>query len=89
MEVAPGVFHLNTSRASNCFLIREPICTIVHNCLPRHEGRVAAQLSKLGVALGDARRLILTHWHLDHSSSAEAWRRASSMEMYLHALDEP
>lgn len=89
MEIGPGVFQLNTSRASNCFLIKEPVCTLVDCCLPRHEGKIAGALSKHGVGIGDIRRLILTHWHLDHSGSAEALRRASGMEVYMHPLDIP
>ncbi len=89
MEIGAGVFQLKTSRVSNCFLIKEPVCTLVDCCLPRHEGKIAGALSKHGIGLGDIRRLILTHWHLDHSGSAEALRRAAGMEVYMHPLDVP
>lgn len=89
MEIAPGVFQLEVSRVSNCFLIKEPVYTLVDCCLPRREGKIAEKLAEVNVDISEVRRLILTHWHLDHTGSAEALRRVTGMEVYLHPFDAP
>ncbi len=89
MEIAPGVYQLGVSRASNCFFIREPVPTLIDTSVPGRVGKVAEELLKLGVGLHELRRLILTHYHLDHIGNAQALRRVSGMRVYLHPLDVP
>ncbi len=70
MEIAPGVHQLNIGRVSNVFLVMEPVPTLIDSGIPRKGKKIADALGEIGLALGDVRRLILTHWHLDHIPSA-------------------
>lgn len=89
MEIAPGVHQLSAGRASNVFLVTEPIPTLIDSGTPRKGKKVADALAEICLSLGDVQRLILTHWHLDHIGSAEELRRVTNMEVYLHPLDVP
>jgi glyoxylase-like metal-dependent hydrolase (beta-lactamase superfamily II) len=88
-QVAPGVYQLGVSRASNCFLITEPVPTLVDSSVPRQLERIAQQLGELGMGLNEVRRLILTHSHVDHIGNAQELRRVSGVRVYLHPLDVP
>lgn len=46
-------------------------------------------LRAIGADVSQIRAILLTHWHNDHSSGAEALRRASGARVYYHALEEP
>lgn len=46
-------------------------------------------LESLGLRVEDVRAILLTHWHNDHSSGAEALRAASGARVYHHALEAP
>jgi glyoxylase-like metal-dependent hydrolase (beta-lactamase superfamily II) len=46
-------------------------------------------LEALGARSADIRAILLTHWHNDHSSGAEALREASGARVYHHALEAP
>jgi len=46
-------------------------------------------LEAIGAKVGDIRAILLTHWHNDHSSGAEALRAASGARVYYHALEAP
>ncbi len=46
-------------------------------------------LESLGLRASDVRAILLTHWHNDHSSGAEALRAASGARVYHHALEAP
>ncbi len=89
MEIAPGVHQLDTSRASNCFLIAGPEPVLIDTCVPRQGERIAAHLAELGLKLTDIRRIILTHDDVDHIGSAQELRRVGGMEVYLHEASVP
>jgi glyoxylase-like metal-dependent hydrolase (beta-lactamase superfamily II) len=46
-------------------------------------------LRSLGLGVDRIRSILLTHWHNDHSSGAEALRAASGATLYCHRLEEP
>ena len=46
-------------------------------------------LGSIGARVDDISAILLTHWHNDHSSGAEALRRASGARVYYHALEAP
>lgn len=89
MEIAPGIHQIPTSRVSNCFLIREPVPTLIDSGIPKQAGRIAAYLSDLRLSVNDVHRLILTHHDIDHIGSAQELRRVTGMTVYLHPLDVP
>jgi glyoxylase-like metal-dependent hydrolase (beta-lactamase superfamily II) len=88
-EIADGVHQLNVSRLSNCFLITEPVLTIVDSGPPMQAWRIAGRIADLGYSVNDVRRLILTHYDIDHIGSAQELHRVTGMGVYLHPLDEP
>lgn len=46
-------------------------------------------LRSIGAGVADIDAILLTHWHNDHSSGAEALRRASGARVHYHALEAP
>lgn len=89
MEVAPGVYQLEASRASNCCLVTTPVPTLVDSAVPGAAGKIRTEIERLGLGVNEIRRIVLTHWHLDHIGNAQELRRMSGAEVYLPAADVP
>lgn len=71
-RVAFGL-HLLATDPSNLYLwITSGTVTLVDTGLPGQEEAIAESLRELGLHRGDVRRVVLTHWHADHSGSAAA-----------------
>ena len=89
MEIAPGVHQISGSRASHCFLITEPVLTLVDSGMPGQTWNIVAYLADIQRSVNDVHRLILTHADIDHIGSAQDLRRITGMDVYLHPLDAP
>lgn len=71
-RLAPGL-HLLATDPSNVYLWTESDgVTLVDTGLPGQEDAITAALHALGLDRSDVRRVVLTHWHADHSGSAAA-----------------
>ena len=69
-RVAEGL-HLVATGPSNTYLwLDAGAVTVVDTGLPGQGEVVAEALRALGLDRGDVRRVVLTHWHADHSGSA-------------------
>ncbi|WP_455383690.1 MBL fold metallo-hydrolase [Salinispira pacifica] len=63
--------------------------TLIDTGMPGQLELIKAHLDRLGLALADIRRIILTHQDIDHIGGAAALVEASGAEVYAHADDVP
>lgn len=72
VQIAAGL-HLLPTDPSNVYLWTGGNgVTLVDTGLPGSEAAIAAALHALGYTPGDVTRVVLTHWHADHSGAAAA-----------------
>lgn len=70
---AASGLHLLATDPSNVYLwITSGTVRLVDTGLPGQEEAITESLRELGLHRGDVRRVVLTHWHADHSGSAAA-----------------
>lgn len=88
MELLPAIHHI-PGVTCNVYLIVEPDgLTLIDTGLPGSSKRVVAYLRGLGRDIGDVRRILLTHQHVDHVGNA-AQLAASGAEVVAHPTDAP
>ena len=77
--------------AVNCYLIKDPPYTLIDPGPDWEEGR-RGLLAGLGAELvhpREIKRVVLSHWHSDHSGLAYWLSEAWGAEIYVHRLDKP
>lgn len=97
--LAPGVVRVATggSRGINAFLIADggrdirdaEGFTLVDVGWPAAANTVAAAVERIGRAVTDIRRIVLTHAHPDHVGGVSALRERSGARVFMHARDVP
>ncbi len=70
-------------------VVRGGKAVIVDTGIPGKAGSVLEFLSRAGVPAGSVEAIVLTHFHLDHSGSADELRRATGARVYVHEADAP
>ena len=68
--VAEGLHLLATEWGNTYLWLDAGAVTLVDTGLPGQGGAIAGALHELGLDRADVRRVVLTHWHADHSGSA-------------------
>jgi glyoxylase-like metal-dependent hydrolase (beta-lactamase superfamily II) len=63
--------------------------TLVDTGLPGQLGEIAAALAEAGLAVGDLRRIILTHQDYDHIGSLHDLVAVSGAEVLAHSVEAP
>ncbi len=90
MEVVPGVHQIEVGRFTHCFVVLDPVPTLIDCGAPQQAGHIAGYVAThLGYSVNDVRRLILTHADLDHAGSAPELCWVTGMPAYVHPLDVP
>jgi glyoxylase-like metal-dependent hydrolase (beta-lactamase superfamily II) len=70
VELAPGL-HMVPFPVGHVYLWHTgPDLTVIDSGVPGSAPRIAAAIGSLGLRTTDVRRLLLTHWHGDHTGSA-------------------
>jgi glyoxylase-like metal-dependent hydrolase (beta-lactamase superfamily II) len=80
----------NPLRWVNGYVVEEPDGLTLVDCGWKADDVLAALhegLAAFGFALGDVRRVLITHAHFDHYGLAGTLRRAGVPDVMLHALD--
>ena len=75
----------------NCYLIKNRPYTLVDPGTESAEGRKAllAGLAAAGVSPAEIERVIISHWHADHSGLACWFSEQWGAEVYVHRLEKP
>jgi len=63
--------------------------TLIDTGMPGQTEQIEAHLKRLGLALKDVRRIVLTHQDIDHIGGAAALVATSGAEVYAHPDDIP
>jgi glyoxylase-like metal-dependent hydrolase (beta-lactamase superfamily II) len=63
--------------------------TLIDSAVPGAAATLRTEIEALGLGVNEIRRIILTHWHLDHIGNAQELRRMSGAEVHLPATDAP
>src|SRR5205085_4646554 len=88
MELWPGIHALETSRVSNVYLVVGPP-TLIDTGPPGTVWRLLAEMKRAGVPPRDLRRIVLSHFDVDHIANAHRLQRITGAEVCAHADDVP
>ncbi len=88
VEVAPGVFQLRALACQVFALVGRDV-TLLDAGAPGSGPFVLRQLRQLGIAPSDVRRIVLTHYHIDHRGAARELQRATGAELLAHGSEAP
>jgi len=88
-EVAPRIHQLQAVACQVFALLDDDGVTLVDTGAPGSGRWVLRQLRQLGRRPEDVRRIVLTHYHIDHRGAADELRRATGARVYIHASEAP
>ncbi|MFI5273544.1 MAG: MBL fold metallo-hydrolase [Ktedonobacterales bacterium] len=89
MQLFPDI-HLVDGVTCNVYVIVEPQgVTLIDSGMSRGGKKIIAYLRTLGHDVGDIRRIVLTHQHVDHVGGAAALAAASGAEVIAPPTDTP
>jgi glyoxylase-like metal-dependent hydrolase (beta-lactamase superfamily II) len=88
LQIAPGVHQLRAIACQVFALVGRDV-TLIDAGAPGGGRLVLRQLRQLGIAPHDVRRIILTHYHLDHRGAAREIQLATGAEILAHASEAP
>ena len=90
MEVLPGVHAVDTHRMGRCYLYQEADrLTLIDTGYAGRSADVIAAIEALGRRVEDVRRVIITHWHIDHAGCLADIVERSDAQVLAHPLDAP
>ena len=71
MEIAPGVHRIEGVTGSNAVLLAGEQMAVVDTGIAGNGDAIVAYIRSLGRSTNDLRWILVTHFHFDHSGSAE------------------
>ena len=89
MEYWPGIYGLDASRLSNAYLVLGPPLTLVDTGPPGALPGLLAAIRQAGARPEELRRIVLTHFDVDHIGNARALQRLAGAEVCAHQDDVP
>jgi len=89
LEIAPGVYQLRAFACQVFALVDEDEVTLIDAGAPGGGRLVLRQLRQLGIAPDSVRRIILTHYHIDHRGAVREIQLATGAQLLAHASEAP
>lgn len=87
-SLAPGVFHIATSKSNNVFLIDgDDGLTLVDVSSGKSLDPLLSAITDLGRNVEDLKRIVLTHAHPDHVQGTPELRELTGARVLVHAAD--
>jgi glyoxylase-like metal-dependent hydrolase (beta-lactamase superfamily II) len=94
VQIITGVYLLSSflgigAWGANVYLLVDDDLTLVDTGLPGRADLILEQIEELGYSPSDIKRIIITHYHADHTGSLAALKRATQAEVIAHPADAP
>ncbi len=88
LEIVPGVYQLRAIACQVFALVGRDV-TLIDAGAPGGGRLVLRQLRRLGIAPRDVKRIVLTHYHIDHRGAARELQLATGAELLAHRSEAP
>lgn len=89
-KILDGIYTIQGLRVGRVYVIQSTDgLTLIDTSVEGAEHGIARDLAHKGYTLKDIRRILITHAHPDHVGALAALVRASSAQVYAHALETP
>ena len=87
METAPGVHRIEGTNGSNAVLLAGDEMAVVDTGIVGNGDGIVAYIKKIGRSPRDLRWIVVTHFHFDHSGSAEELRQLTGAHVVAHEAE--
>lgn len=84
MEIAPNVHSVDNVSGSNVVLLMDEQITVIDTGLPGNGPRIVEHVKQLGRKPEEIRRILITHFHFDHSGSALELHNLTGASIVAH-----
>ena len=85
MEITPGVHRIDNVTGSNSVLLVDDHLAVVDTGLSGNGEAITAYIKKIGRNPRDLRWIIVTHYHFDHSGSAQELHEMTGAKILAHS----
>ena len=89
MKSIPPVHKVKGYGTGNMYIIEGEELVLVDTGVPRDYRLLVDRIKSLGRSPVEVGHILLTHFHVDHAGSADAFRRLSHAKVYAHKDDVP
>ncbi|HZT09351.1 MAG TPA: MBL fold metallo-hydrolase [Chloroflexota bacterium] len=87
MEIASGIHQLRAIACQVFALLEDDGVTLIDTGAPGSGWLILRQLRQSGRSPSDIKRIVLTHYHIDHRGTAAELRRASGADVLIHTSE--
>jgi len=87
MEIVPNVHVIPSLTANPFLLIDHDGLTLIDTDIPGSANRILRYIKRLGYALRDLNRILLTHADYDHAGSVAALKKATGARVYASLFE--
>lgn len=88
-RILPGFYTFGGLVVGRVYMIEDPDgLTLIDTALPFAPGRILKQISGLGYAPVDVKRIVITHAHPDHIGGLHALQQETGAEVWASALEK-
>ena len=84
MEIIPGVHRIEGVTGSNAILLADEQMTVVDTGIAGNGEAIVSYIKSLGRSPRDLRWILLTHYHFDHSGSAQELHELTDAQVVAH-----
>src|SRR5438067_2181479 len=87
MELLPGIHRVDGVICNVYVIVEREGLTLIDTGMPRSERKIGAYVRGIGRELGEVRRIVLTHQHVDHVGGAAALAEQTGAEVIASVGD--
>jgi glyoxylase-like metal-dependent hydrolase (beta-lactamase superfamily II) len=87
MEILEGIHQVDGVNANVYVVVEGKELTVIDTGMPRSSGKILKYIKKMKRQPSDVSRIVLTHFHIDHSGSAYELRKRTNARLAVHEKD--